>query len=192
MKLLSAVFGVLFIGNSLSAQIGCSTQLKPLRPISAGSNATLLCLCLQNATGCHWEWASSTEQPRYGGVDPSIPLRVQTPQTIDIIDSAIKAQQLRNLRLQNQRMEQQLRNTPQPQELPDVSSAVIEPYIPPPNGHNWLAMKDFEKSMYLWYTINPKGKVQKQTEQALDRFYSDPANLSISIDAARGLAKIEK
>jgi len=45
-------------------------------------------------------------------------------------------------------------------------------------------MKDFERSMELWHTIKPKGKFQKDSEKALDRFYSDPANLSVPISDA--------
>ena len=42
----------------------------------------------------------------------------------------------------------------------------------------------FEKSMELWHTIKPSGKVEKETLKALDKFYSDPANLKIPISDA--------
>ncbi len=98
----------------------------------------------------------------------------------------MQLEQVRAVWLQNQLIQQQLeiRQLPGAAEARASESEVEpSPEPPPPDGRNWNVMKDFEKSMILWHTIKPKGKIERQTEKAMDRFYSDPANLSVPINA---------
>ncbi len=98
----------------------------------------------------------------------------------------MEVERLRALRLQNEQMQQQIDLLRQQQLSSETASLNVEaaPPTPPLDGNNWRVMKDFERSMELWHAIKPKGKFQKESEKALDRFYSDPANLSVPISDA--------
>ena len=102
------------------------------------------------------------------------------------VEAAMEMERLRTLRLENQQLQQLINAQQQLSSEASVPSAELPAaeLPPPPDGHNWKAMKDFEKSMILWHSIKPSGKFQKQIEKALDRFYSDPDNLSVPISEA--------
>jgi len=101
----------------LHAQLGCVTQVKPVPPLSAGIGAVALCLCAQNNTGCHWQWATPppgqpapVPYPPPMQADTSI-YRITPPaqaQPMSLLDMAIKAEQIRALRLENQQREQEM------------------------------------------------------------------------------------
>jgi hypothetical protein len=90
------------------AQVGCGTQLQPLRPLTpiGCADLKLLCLCGPTGNNCHWDWVC-TQAPAPANAS-SIPLQVRPPQINDALDSAIKAEQLRQLRLQNAAAEEQI------------------------------------------------------------------------------------
>jgi hypothetical protein len=188
--------GILMV-LSIHAQTpaACVSQLVPLKPVGIISCTNATPVCLTDPNGLHgtWIWLcnnNATPQVKAPQIEnPSVPLvyppplRQVVPQVENPMDFAIKAQQLRQLRLQNQQMEQQLNLQQQvaTESLAPTAEVPADELPPPPDGHNWMVMKDFEKSMVLWHTIKPKGHFEKQSEKALDRFYSDTANLSVPI-----------
>ncbi|MBZ5677116.1 MAG: hypothetical protein LAP61_22965 [Acidobacteriia bacterium] len=113
----------------LHAQMGCISQIRPIRPPSAGPNAALLCLCAQNNISCHWQWAAApAAQPVQTPYAVQAPPAAQAPypppvqsdtsiyrttppsptQPMSPLDMAIKAEQVRALRLENQQREQEM------------------------------------------------------------------------------------
>jgi hypothetical protein len=176
--------------SSLAAQAvtACGGQLVPLKPPALYSCSTATPVCATDANGVsgHWVWGCPAAQQPTAQTDSSIPLRGIQPHIMTPAEAAMEIEKLRALRLQNQQMQQQI-DLLQRQQLSTetpVSTDATSVEVPPPDGTNWRVMKDFEKSMELWHTIKPKGKFQKESERALDRFYSNPANLSVSISDA--------
>jgi hypothetical protein len=166
----------------------CSGQLIPLKPASLISCSTAAPVCISDTNGLngHWIWGCPVPAPPAVQLDPTIPLRGAQPHIMTPAEIMMEAEQIRALRLQNQLIQQQL-DAQQQLSTPAVApgaSVPPPPEVPPPDGTNWKAMKDFERSMILWHTIKSKGKFEKQTEKAMDRFYSDPANLSVPISDA--------
>jgi hypothetical protein len=188
-----AGLGVLAVPIRAQTPAACIGKLVPLKPVGILSctNATPVCLTDPNGVDGAWIWLCNTRTSQVNPTPdvsppPVYPLHQVVPQVENPIDFAIKAQRLRQLRLQNQQMEQQLNLQDQlsTEPLPPTEEIPAAELPPPPDGHDWMYMKDFEKSMILWHTIKPKGKFQKQSEKALERFYSDKANLSIPISDA--------
>jgi hypothetical protein len=163
--------------SMLYAQVGCLTQIKPIRPITAGPNAAALCLCAQNNTGCHWQWAAP---PAGQAVQAPYPPPVQsdtsiyriTPlpqsQPVDFMQRALEAEKLRALRLENQQRQQEIQRDTQSSALPAIipTAPVVPPspnagvvLAPPPeggfttfgmgNGNLWVTMNAHEKLLYV-------------------------------------------
>jgi hypothetical protein len=176
--------------SSLVAQdvTACGGQLVPLKPPALYSCSTATPVCATDASGTrgHWVWGCPASQQPTAQTDPTIPLRGIQPHFMTPAEAAMEVERLRALRLQNEQMRQQIDLLRQQQLSSETPSPNAEPNppTPPPDGTNWKVMKDFEKSMELWHTIKPKGKFQKESERALDRFYSDPANISVPISDA--------
>ena len=77
-----------------SAQIDCSAQMRPLRPVAVGSsNIELFCRCDHSGSACRWEWGFASGTPSHSGIDASIPLQVQPMRSP--VDSMIRAQEIR-------------------------------------------------------------------------------------------------
>jgi hypothetical protein len=186
-----AFLGVLEASIRAQTPAACVGQIVPLKPVGVISCTHATPICLTDPNGLHGKWiwlckdttAPQIENPAPLPVYP--PFRQVVPQVENPVDLAIRVEQLRQLRLQNQQIEQQL-NQPQvsTESLAPTGDVPPAQLPPPPDGHYWIVMKDFEKSMILWHTIKPKGHFEKQSEKALDRFYSDKANLSIPISDA--------
>ena len=162
--------------------IACASRLIPLKPTSLlCSNAAPVCVADQTGMNGRWVWGCPTQPPVQA--NPSIPLSVTQPHIMMTIDIAIEAEKLRQLRLQNQQLEQQLREAQT--ETPPPALAESSSDVPSPDGTNWRIMAPFEKSMVLWNSMKPHDKNDKSIIKALDKFYADPANLKVPIiDAA--------
>jgi len=113
---------IIFIAANLAIRplvaqlpVACAGQLVPLKPVSIFCpGAAAVCVTDASGTRGHWVWgcpAGNGAAP-HPNVDPGLldsiahPLSPQTPNPLDV---AIQAERLRELRLQNQQLEQQLR-----------------------------------------------------------------------------------
>jgi hypothetical protein len=182
----------------------------PIRPAAVYcSGAAPICLTDLNGNNGRWAW-SCPSQSNSTTLDPSIISNgVRPPQIDDPIDLAIRAEQLRQLRLQNQQMQQQRTNaTPAPSVAPAPTPSQATARIKPTtfgklNGQPWKALTTSEKTLFV---AGMENALLTETEQPtwdkymarhdvdytaslisrLDKFYNDPLNLRIPIiDAAR-------
>jgi len=126
----------------LHAQSACLAQIQPIRPVSAGPKAALLCLCAQNNTGCHWQWASAplgrSTQPAPVQSDTSI-YRITPPsqaQPMSPLDMAIKAEEIRALRLENQQRQQEIQHS----QSPAAPAAIPDPASVPSSQSTGLVL----------------------------------------------------
>ena len=168
------------VGQAVTA---CSSQLIPLKPVSLISCSTAAPVCIADASGLngHWIWGCPVPPPSTVQLDPTIPLRVAPPHIISPIETATEVEQLRQLRLQNQMIQQQIdmQRLQLAAEIPPEAPAVLTPL----DRTNWNIMKGPLKSMYLWGTLKPN-RYQRQVEKALDKFYTDASHLSVKIPDA--------
>jgi|GEM_PF-4136800 len=134
---------VILAAPMLHAQMGCSSQIRPIQPPSAGPSAALLCLCAQNNISCRWQWAAppagqpvqapyAVQAPPYPAAQAPYPPPVQsdtsiyriTPpphaQPMSPLDMAIKAEQIRALRLENQQRQQEIQRDTQSSAFPAI------------------------------------------------------------------------
>ncbi len=88
------------------------------------------------------------------------------------LQNELTLEQLRTLQFQNQQMGERSRA---------AAILTVDPDPPPPpDGHWWLGVSEFNRATYLWSTNKPSGK-QKKQQQAVDRYYADPRNLSARV-----------
>ena len=88
------------------AQTLCSAQLVPLKPITVTcDNAAPICISDASGVNHHWVWGCPSQQTTS---DPMIPLRGIQPHIMTPNEAATEAEKLRQLRLQNQLLQQQL------------------------------------------------------------------------------------
>src|ERR1700685_135132 len=107
--ILAVVCGLVALPLSAQTPLACSAQPVPLKPLGLYcQDAAPTCVIDGPARG-HWVWgcpASGTGVPPGGGVAilpaPTMP-HINTPDEI-----MMKAEQLRNLRLQNQQLQNQI------------------------------------------------------------------------------------
>lgn len=116
-----AVFGALALPLVAQVPVACVGQLVPLKPVSLFcQGAAPLCVSEANGVRGHWVWgcpAASSAVPGSGtGVDPGVLDSIAHPSSPHImtpIEAAMEVERLRQLRLQNQQTEQQLKMAPQ-------------------------------------------------------------------------------
>jgi hypothetical protein len=192
--------------TALRAQTACDGLLVPLKPPAMFScpTATTVCVSNQGVPRGHWVWMcpAGATPGNASGLDPSIIQRgTQAPSATPLsnpIDTAIEIERLRSLRIQNQRAEEERLNSGTlPTQLP---TPVPPPSVSPTtfgvlNGQAWRILKPFEKTLYLsgaqnallketqrptWIKYVPQGDAERLPGD-LDRFYSEPLNINISI-----------
>src|SRR5579862_5669348 len=129
----------LSVSGFLMAQANpCLGQLIPLKPVGAIAcvNAKPVCLSDPNGTRGHWVWqcGAPATAPTFVSppqapplpltLDPNILLQVRPPEIENPVDVMIRAQQLRQLRLQNEQMERELSQPSAPQQ-PAINPQVM-------------------------------------------------------------------
>jgi hypothetical protein len=113
---MKTIITILFLTSmAANAQVACG--LMPLRPVGSCANMQPVCLC--NGVGsCHWQWACQSPQPaqpNVGGFDTrvappaALELRPIPYPDVDPLDSAIKLQQLRAMKQEQELKAQQIR-----------------------------------------------------------------------------------
>jgi hypothetical protein len=113
--------------NQLTAQTTCDGQIVPLKPVSAAcANAAPICVTGRNQVIGHWVWGCPGQpQPDSGAW--KIPLMIQQPHIMTPAEAAEQAERLRSFRLQNQQIEQQLKDGQTVQEsAPDPTAPDAE------------------------------------------------------------------
>lgn len=97
----------------LSAQVplACAAQLVPLKPIGiACSNAAPVCMTDSAGINGKWVWGCPATADPATQLDSTIPLRVTQPKQKTYTELLKDAEELRRLRLENQRIEQEIRS----------------------------------------------------------------------------------
>jgi hypothetical protein len=199
----------------LVGQTVCDAQLIPLKPTALLSCQTAKAICVTDPNGFRgrWVWMCVTGSGNNGGIDPSIPLRgtPAPPATApaDPLNTVLELERLRQLRLQNQQIEQQLNEvahpTADPPPVRPVPSLLPRPTMRTTtfgsvNGIAWIILDENGKKLYLagvqnalthetkrqtWIKYVPNGD-SDQVLSALDMFYTNLLNLAIPIvDALR-------
>jgi hypothetical protein len=142
-------------------------------------------------------------------IDATIPLRGVPPQFDDPTNAAIRAQEVRRLRLENQKLEQEIqarRAAAQTSPPPVAESARAEWHTQGlMNGRFWKASSSIARATYLMgfcdalefeasasYRYYATGKnTYGELSDLVDQFYVDPANTLIPVARALALVNLK-
>lgn len=210
-RVILAVFFGLAI-QPLSAQTAC-LGLPPIKPASLFCpTAAPICVPNANSVGGRWVWGCPTNAATAPTSSPTdIPNAMVLPKFDTPTDAAIKAQQLRRLQLQNQTIEEQLKNS----QSSSATNAGTTKSGPPSlltwgsiNGGVWKVLTVAERTAYLGALSSASAKAREATKQfgnykppavtlaqildGLDGFYGDSLNLLIPIPEALQIISMKR
>jgi hypothetical protein len=198
----------------VQAAVTCGLEpLKPLTPLGC-EDLELQCLCDNTGQNCSWKWICA--KGARVRTNAPIPMGIVPPVFEDPAKAAIRVQELRRLRLENQKLEQEIRarDAVAPAPPPPVVPSTVEAqplsgtdwntqgFM---NGRFWKASSVIAKATYLMgfcdglqseasasYRRYATGKsTYGELSDLVDQFYSDPANALISVPAALLLVNLK-
>jgi hypothetical protein len=182
------------------AQNGCAAQLQPLKPVTPVGCQDTRPVCACAGLNCAWIWACA---------EPNTP--TWNPAQA-ILDGRLNAQRLRNLRLQNQALEESIQRSRVAASLTPIAPDMLASTPSPDasltydlyNGRFWNRLSGQEKLLYVRgardaRTQLPKGNAPTfiavgwtftEIRGELDLLYSVPENAAIPIVDAMRIASL--